>query len=226
VSSQRQIEANRLNAQKSTGPRTPHGKQRVASNALKHGLTGKQVVMSNENPADFDEFRSALFSDLDPQGALEELLADKIVADAWRVRRVPVLEAALHARGESDLRVERLTSIIGQIRQRANIFLRMAENERAHVEAKDQKELQRVRAQLDQENANGKEPMFEVTRVLEIHLREFDNLLRHEQALTKSMLRGLHELERLQMRRAGEPVAPPAVVDVDVHVERNGGDAS
>jgi hypothetical protein len=50
MSSDRQIEANRQNAQRSTGLRNADGKARVASNALKHGLTGKQMVLSNENP--------------------------------------------------------------------------------------------------------------------------------------------------------------------------------
>ena len=92
MASDRQIEANRQNAQLSTGPRSPEGRQRVASNALKHGLTGKRIVLPNENPDEFDAFRGALWFNLDPQGALEEVLAEKIVADAWRLRRVPVLE--------------------------------------------------------------------------------------------------------------------------------------
>ncbi len=65
MSSDLQIEANKLNAQRSTGPRTREGKQRVASNALKHGLTGKQIVLPDENPDDFDEFRSAFWNALD-----------------------------------------------------------------------------------------------------------------------------------------------------------------
>jgi hypothetical protein len=94
VSSERQIESNKLNARLSTGPRTIAGKQKIATNALKHGLTGKQIVLPDENPDDFDEFSSTLWQDLDPQGTLEELLVEKIVADAWRLRRFPRLEAA------------------------------------------------------------------------------------------------------------------------------------
>ena len=106
MSSDRQIKANKQNAQHSTGPRTENGKARVASNALKHGLTGKQVVLPGEDPAEFDAFRSDLIADLAPQGALEEFLAEKIVADAWRLRRVPQLEAALYRREEREARLE------------------------------------------------------------------------------------------------------------------------
>jgi hypothetical protein len=61
---------------------------------MKHGLTGKQMVLPGEDPAEFDAYRSDLIIDLAPQGALEEILAEKIVADAWRLRRIPQLEAA------------------------------------------------------------------------------------------------------------------------------------
>lgn len=95
MASERQIAANRLNALRSSGPRSAEGKARVASNALKHGLTGKQVVLPGEDPAEFDAFRSDLIADRAPQGALEEIFAEKIVADAWRFRRALQLVAAL-----------------------------------------------------------------------------------------------------------------------------------
>jgi hypothetical protein len=99
MSSDLQIEANRRNAQRSTGPRTGDGKARVASNALKHGLTGTQVVLPNENAEDFEAFRVGMLSELNPQGGLEEALAEKIIVDLWRLRRIPVLEAATYVRG-------------------------------------------------------------------------------------------------------------------------------
>ena len=55
--SDRQMEANKQNAQRSTGPCTADGKARVALNALKHGLTGKQIVLPDEDPEDFDAFK-------------------------------------------------------------------------------------------------------------------------------------------------------------------------
>jgi hypothetical protein len=100
MSSKRQIEANAKNAQLSTGPRTADGKARVASNALKHGLTGRQIVLPNESSEDFDSFRLGLLTNLSPNSELERALAERVAADLWRLRRVPVLEAALYRRGQ------------------------------------------------------------------------------------------------------------------------------
>jgi hypothetical protein len=96
MSTKKQVEANRRNARRSTGPRTADGKARVASNALTHGLTGKQIILRNENPRDFEAFRISLLDDLNLKGALQEVLGERIVIDLWRLRRVPVLEATLY----------------------------------------------------------------------------------------------------------------------------------
>lgn len=93
--SQNRIEANRRNAQFSTGPRSEDGKARVGRNAIKHGLLSDQVVLDWENAAVFEEFRQGLLDDLRPQGAVEELLADRIAAQSWRLRRVMQMERYL-----------------------------------------------------------------------------------------------------------------------------------
>ena len=49
MSTQPQILANRLNAQKSTGPQTPQGKAVVSQNALKHGLSARRDVIITES---------------------------------------------------------------------------------------------------------------------------------------------------------------------------------
>ncbi|MGA7873178.1 MAG: hypothetical protein WCA22_19995, partial [Candidatus Binatus sp.] len=78
MASVRQIEANRGNALQSTGPRSAEGKSRVGLNALKHGLTAKDIVLQNESPDQYEEFRSALQDDFNPQGAREEFFVDQI----------------------------------------------------------------------------------------------------------------------------------------------------
>jgi len=82
-----QILANRRNAQKSTGPRTPETKAAVAENALKHGLTARHDVIKGENQADFDLYRDEMLNELAPVGPMETMLANRIVSLSWRLER-------------------------------------------------------------------------------------------------------------------------------------------
>ena len=83
-----QIEANRANAQQSTGPRTDEGKQRSSQNSLKHGVTAKSDVLRGENPDPFKRFGRAVMTELGPQGELEIRVAQNIVSIQWRLLRV------------------------------------------------------------------------------------------------------------------------------------------
>jgi hypothetical protein len=87
MSTDAQINANRQNAQKSTGPRTAGGKAAVSQNAVKHGLFSSEAVVKGENEADFDLFTDKLFAELAPVGALESMLAERFVSLSWRLRR-------------------------------------------------------------------------------------------------------------------------------------------
>lgn len=93
--SAKRIKANRLNAQKSTGPRTEAGKERSRRNALKHGLTAEELLLPGEDPANFEALHQGLLADLKPRGVLEAELVSEVVKLLWRIRRVPVFEAAL-----------------------------------------------------------------------------------------------------------------------------------
>lgn len=88
MASEAQILANRRNAQKSTGPRTAEGKAIVSQNATKHGLTAGQDIISSESQADFDLYRDQMLAELDPIGAMESMLAERIVSLSWRLKRV------------------------------------------------------------------------------------------------------------------------------------------
>jgi hypothetical protein len=88
MSTQSQITANRHNAQKSTGPRTSEGKAAVSHNAVKHGLSAHQAVISSESQADFDLYRDQLLAELAPASPMESMLAERIVSLSWRLKRV------------------------------------------------------------------------------------------------------------------------------------------
>ena len=92
MASERQIRANRRNALKSTGPRTKAGKAASARNALRHGLTAHQVVIEGEDPALFDALRDRFRREFRPVGPF---LVERLAGLAWRLRRVPLFEAAL-----------------------------------------------------------------------------------------------------------------------------------
>jgi len=93
MTTKRQILANRQNAQRSTGPITPEGKAVVAQNAIKHGLFTEKTVILAEDPADFDRHRRTLLAGLKPVGPLETLLAERVVALAWRLLRTGRIQA-------------------------------------------------------------------------------------------------------------------------------------
>jgi hypothetical protein len=93
--SKRQLEANRLNARRSSGPRTQEGKKRARMNALRHGLTAKDIVIGDEDPKEFEDLRAKLEHDLQPKTTLEGELLERLAGLLWRLRRVPSIEAAI-----------------------------------------------------------------------------------------------------------------------------------
>jgi hypothetical protein len=95
MTSEKQMEANRSNALKSTGPCSPAGKARVAQNAVKHGLLAQDIVIEGESQAAFDYLRDRLLVQLAPVGEVELLLAERIIASYWRLRRAGRIEVDL-----------------------------------------------------------------------------------------------------------------------------------
>jgi hypothetical protein len=88
MSSTAQIQANRQNAQKSTGPTSIEGKAISAKNAVKHGLFSIETVIKGENWEDFNLFREKLLDEFAPEGAVEVMLAERIVSIGWRLKRI------------------------------------------------------------------------------------------------------------------------------------------
>jgi len=95
MSSPAQTLTNQQNAQHSTGPRTPEGKQQSSLNSLSHGLTGQTVVLPGEDAEAYAVFRSTVFQDFAPQGSHEQILAQTICDTQWRLERARNLEITL-----------------------------------------------------------------------------------------------------------------------------------
>src|SRR5271157_530596 len=95
MTSLRQIEANRRNAHKSTGPTTEEGKQRSRCNAVRHGLTAETVIGVLEDAEDYKAFEAAVIADYDAQSAVERELVLRLASLLWRLRRATTMETGL-----------------------------------------------------------------------------------------------------------------------------------
>src|SRR5271165_1226883 len=92
---------NRANAQHSTGPRTEAGKQSSSLNALRHGLTATTAVLPSEDAAAFQRHIQQFLDEYHPFGPTETQLVSELANTAWRLNRVPLLEADLLTRAAS-----------------------------------------------------------------------------------------------------------------------------
>jgi hypothetical protein len=95
MTSFRQIEANRRNALRSTGPRTEEGKRSSRANAYRHGLTAETVVLDVEDAADYAAFEAAVIADYDARTAVERELVLRLASLLWRLRRATAVETDL-----------------------------------------------------------------------------------------------------------------------------------
>jgi len=91
MTTEKQIEANRENA-KLGGVKTEEGKAVSCYNAVKHGLLSQKVLFKGEDEATLAELGERLRADLKPSTEMETVLADRIVANLWRLQRAMGLE--------------------------------------------------------------------------------------------------------------------------------------
>jgi hypothetical protein len=95
MTSFRQIEANRRNSLKSTGPVTEEGKSRSRRNAIRHGLCAETVIEMVEDIEDYRGFEAAIIADYDARTAVERELVLRLASLLWRLRRATSIETDL-----------------------------------------------------------------------------------------------------------------------------------
>src|SRR5690348_13641474 len=101
--SEMRLLANRLNAKRSTGPKTAEGKARSRRNALKHGLAGRGIALPQVDENEYQDRIKAWTDDIQPQGAVEEWLAASATLASVRVDRCKRVEAAEQTRTRHEL---------------------------------------------------------------------------------------------------------------------------
>jgi hypothetical protein len=211
-----QDEANRRNGRLSRGRKTPGGKAVSAKNALKHGLLSREVLLPDEDAGAFAQLGRRLGEALDPVGELELVLAERIIALAWRLRRLGRIEAGILTWEKADIMMLRAEK--GKHRARGEAI----ENGLARRGSKSRARLEGERSEKQQlEDAQETDL---ATRGV-IFLRDaggtnaLSKLSRYETSMERSLYKTLHELQRLQAARQGKTVAPPLAVDIDVSGE-------
>ena len=129
MTSFRQIEANRRNALKRTGPKTEAGKQQSRCNAVRHGLTAETVLGALEDAEDYQAFQATVIADYDAQSAVERELVFRLASLLWRLRRATIMETGLFEIQAEHLRGYRLTHpLLPRSRDVVHAALRPAES--------------------------------------------------------------------------------------------------
>ncbi len=123
----RQLESNRRNAQKSTGPRTDAGKRRAALNGLKYGhytvprTMEQSMLLLGEDPLEFQAFRESLLASRQPADAVERMLVEDIAMLAWKKRRLNRAQEGLQLRSLEMLELDRHRRALEVGRETADI---------------------------------------------------------------------------------------------------------
>ncbi len=99
MSSDAQIHANRVNAQLSTGPKTPEGKSKSSLNAVKTGLTGRTILLPGDDVVAYQQHVQRFFDQYQPIGDTENSVRLWLADTEWRLLRIPSLEMGIYALG-------------------------------------------------------------------------------------------------------------------------------
>ena len=209
MASKRQIDANRRNAQRSTGPRTAAGKARSSANALRHGLTAaKAMVLPDESAEAFERFRDGVAADLDPQGMLQAALAQRIATLLWRLDRAARLEAELFLHGQLVARRDRLHA--SAQREAFEHLLRAGREATGEAVDEDAEAILDEATRMINEQIRAEAPSAKILVEYEASARIHERLARHEGALQRALNRTLDEYRRL---RDAAGTAPEANAD-------------
>ena len=216
MASDKQIRANRQNALKSTGPKTPGGKDAARRNALTHGLLSAEMLLPGEDEAALVGLRGRLTEELRPVGELEGLLVERAIAAVWRLRRLGRVEAGIFA-------WERLEELAERAEREARGYEQPPEDDYMRYANIAMSDGEKHKEALLRSQQMRSEQEAETATLGRTFARDanganaFSKISRYETTIERGLYKALHELQRLQAARgAGGGVPPPVAVDVDV----------
>jgi hypothetical protein len=242
MANSRQIKANRANSKKSRGPSSARGKQITARNAVKHGLLSDGPLIDGEDPAEYQQHRERLIADLDPQGELELLLADRIVGCFWKLRRAGLLEAALlkFVSVDPSKRDRTAQEVLNEFFDR--VMDANSRNERTFtasddsindanskdglmpapsgdsVKVSEESSAESSQVKVEEKDGEVEDPQKRFQSILRVHVRDMlqedkmSRFQRYELHIESMLNRSLNLFQRMQFLRS-RPSAAPALAD-------------
>jgi len=206
MTSYRQIEANRRNALKSTGPKTEAGKHSSRCNAVRHGLTAETVIGALEDAEDYQAFEAAIIADYDAQSAVERELVLRLASILWRLRRATTMETGLF---------EIQAGHLGDYRQHRELLLSSRDVIHAALRLPDSSNAAAISHsaanQMETVPSSGKNAGSPAVEFARCFLRlanlpnfALDRLSRYEATLWRQGGRILYALEKLDRRKPQE----------------------
>jgi primosomal protein N' len=179
MATQRQIEVNRANAQKSTGPNTPEGKSKSRLNAIRDNITGQITTLNDADRAIFEKLKAEHVASLAPETVSELKLAHAIAWDTWRLDRLRAAEMNIFALAAEnpDLVEEETDTELQSATSDANVYLTQARRLEltSLYEQRMNRSLHRNRAELHDLQAERRRK-YETDRKEEVLLARFEDL--------------------------------------------------
>ena len=146
IISEKQQQANRQNAQKSTGPNTPEGREAIRFNALTYGLRTRETIIPTENAKEYSDLWDELDAEWQPQTRTERIYLETMVTSQWLLKRIADSESRIY---------EDIKNVEERFKMLAYVYKQRAQLERSFRTAvadlqQSQKERKAVRTQPPQ----------------------------------------------------------------------------
>ncbi|MCP4650480.1 MAG: hypothetical protein GY853_10430 [PVC group bacterium] len=193
--SEKQLVANQKNAQKSSGPKTPTGKQISAQNSMKHGIHAKKTIINSayykENRYEYEELLESLYDELKPTTSLQEHLVIKIANCLWRARRAVIAETAI---------INNEIDSVGNSSRYNELTEQLDEIPELPYDPNIHDDMQEIRAEISQKRDNF------VERQIIPRIEYNKNILHYEMRIDKQLSRAFRILNRVQARELEKDV--------------------
>jgi hypothetical protein len=202
------VEANRRNAQLSTGPRTSEGKAASRLNALRHGLRARDPLLPGERVEEYEALLAELHRELQPVGLIEAVLVTRIADRIWRLARILRMETGIllwlfHSPADSrrlSREPEDFVDLLTRLRDDGSSPAADAESGRTESDDVLQDEMVQL----------GKAVVRDASEA-----DTLSKLSRYETRLDRGLIRDVRELERLQQSRRSSGRRPEGARGAD-----------